>query len=477
MFKRILLMTLLLLLIGAAFGSFYLWRSVQTGAFQQAVVTKVAEQFIAEPIPAELISNLLGIGQPRTYLVLLLNNTELRPGGGFIGAYAVVRVEKGKPKILKVEGTEIIDNYAAPDSSFTPPAPIAKYLLTKRWQFRDSNWSPDFKRATEQALILYARERGVEAKNIDAVIAFTPTVMERLLKIVGPLEVQGETFTSENFTEKVEYEVEYNYAKRGITFNDRKRLLSQLGDVLLRKLEIDVFKHWSDYEALMPALLEEKHIAFYSLHPSEQTFIEAKDWGGLMKLSSADYILWADANLGALKTDAVMDRNLTYSFVPTSSTYQATVTMNFFNHGRFDWRTSRYRNYVRVFVPLGSTLIRATGAMDNDRSTRPGTVDQGVENGRQWFGAFISVEPGARGSLSFEYYLSPTVVTAIKNNKYELVVQKQIGTAAVPLTLGLDFGKKVTSATPPETPDKYGDNRYDVSTDLRVDRKLVTVLQ
>ncbi|MGH7246431.1 MAG: DUF4012 domain-containing protein, partial [Candidatus Levyibacteriota bacterium] len=44
----------------------------------------------------DVYPSVFGFDKKKTYLVLLQNNMELRPGGGFIGSYAVVSVDKGK---------------------------------------------------------------------------------------------------------------------------------------------------------------------------------------------------------------------------------------------------------------------------------------------------------------------------------------------------------------------------------------------
>ena len=43
-------------------------------------------------------------------------------------------------------------------------------------------------------------------------------------------------------------------------------------------------------------------------------------------------------------------------------------------------------------------------------------------------------------------------------------------------TLELDFSKKIISATPGENPNKYGDNRYDLLTDLKEDREFKVII-
>ncbi len=467
---KIILIVILVGLAGLAVFGYWSWRS---GNLQKTVVTEVSNRVLNNSDEKNLLQTIFGFDKPRTYLILFLNNTEMRPGGGFIGAYALVQMDKGTPKMLKVEGTEILDNTGKKNFDSIPPLPLAKYLKVSRWYFRDSNWSPDFSLSAQKSIELFLKQGGADnVDKIDAVVGFTPTVIEQILKIHGPITINKQEFNAQNFTEKLEYEVEYGYAQHGLEFAQRKNMLRDLAYGLVTDMRFDIFKNWHAYYDLLQEMLKEKQIAMYAQDNSEQEIFVKKDWAGKMLSNTGDYLLWADANLGALKTDVVITRQLDYSIVATGTDkFIATAKMKFTHKGKFDWRTSRYRDYARVFVPLGSKLIGVTGAMDMEKSTKPGSVDQGVENGRQWFGTFIAIEPGHTGELSFSYYLPENIVGQIKNGLYELTIQKQIGTNDTALTLGLDFGKKIVSANPGESPDKYGDSRYDVTTDLKEDKE------
>ncbi len=439
-------------------------------AVESSLINTAAKRLVTTTAERDIIPTVLGFDRPRTYLVLFLNNTELRPGGGFIGAYAVVTFEKGIPRVGKVEGTEIIDQGANPAVLPDPPDPLKEYLKVQKWYFRDSNWSPDFASSSAYALDLFRRQHGFKANEIDGVIGFTPTVISELLKITGPLTAAGQTFTSENFTERLEYEVEYGYAKRGIDFDKRKAILGELGASLLSKIKSNVWRQWNNYLALGMRMLLEKQLIMYSPDQTTEQVLSAKSWDGKMKSSEGDYLLWVDANLGALKTDVAIERKLFYRISPTESGFVAEARMRFAHLGSFDWRTTRYRDYVRVYVPIGSSLVKMTGGMKTDKSLLPGVVSEGIEHGRKWFGTFISIEPGKTAELSFQYTVDKNVAAAIARGDYNLMVQKQVGTAATPLTLGLDFGTRVESAHPGERPEKHGDARYDINTDLIVDR-------
>lgn len=459
----------------AVVGGYY---ALKSGRFQQIVVKEISQKISDSGVQNNVIQDILGFKTPKTYLVLFLNNTEMRPGGGFIGAYAVVRVDKSTPSLLKVEGTEILDNLGKKDFTSEAPTPIKKYLKVDRWYFRDSNWSPDFASSSAKSLELYRKQGGEYGDQIDAVIGFTPTVMEEILKIHGPVQVNGQEFNSQNFTEQLEYEVEYGFKNKGVEFKDRKSMLADLAGVMVKSLAFDVVTHSGTYMKLAEKMIAEKHLVVYSPENILQDEAVKKNLDGQMRDFDGDYLLWADANLGALKTDVVLKKELFYSITLTGTgKYLATAKMKITHNGKFDWRISRYRDYARVFAPKGSQLVRAVGAMDMEKSTKVGTVDSGEENGKQWFGAFVAVEPGKIGELSFEYYLPENVVAKIKNKQYNLLVQKELGAVGVGLTLGLDFGINVMGANITESPNKYGDTRYDLISDLNIDREFSVQLK
>lgn len=451
--------------------------AVRSNGFREAIAQKTIATITntSSKTQTSLVHQVLGFGQARTYLLLFLNNTELRPAGGFIGSYAVVRMDSGVPHLLKVEGTEILDHSVPQDIFELPPLPLQKYLKITKWQFRDSNWSPDFIISTQKALQLFKMEHGTEANAIDGVIAIDPTVVSNVLKITGPITVDGHEFTSDNFTQKLEYEVEYGYEDRGLDFKDRKQMLKDLAEVMVKKMATDVFLHWSAYTTLLPSMLDQKHVVLYSQHADEQALLAARNWTGAMSPVAGDYVLWTDANLGALKTDASLTRSLSYSIVPVGKTYQATAKMHYVHSGTFDKFTSRYRDYARLYVPVGSTFVKAEG-LQGVGNIKPGQVDQGVENGRQWFGGFGTIEPKSVKDFSITFTLSPEVVKQIASGYYTLAVQKQIGTMEPQLTLNLDFGTTVVGARPGEGAAKHGDSKYQIVTELDVDKDFQVTL-
>lgn len=389
----------------------------------------------------KIIPKFLGFTKPVTYLLLFENNTELRPGGGFIGSYAVVRVDKGKMELVKLEGTETLDRNAPKDWKSEPPVQIKRHLGMGKWFFRDANWSPDFSESAKKALELYKGEGGVSAGQIDVVIGFTPTLLEQLMKVVGSVTVEGVKFTPENITETLEYEVEYGYDERGLVFTERKKIMQPLFHALLAGLKLDALPNWQKYIEIGKEMINEKQLMFYAVEPDWQKDLAKQDWTGEVKDADGDYLLWVDANLASLKTDWAIKRNLKYTITQDKDGRLAAIAEMTYNHtGKFDWRTTRYRTYARAFVPTGSELLSYEGAMKWDRTPGKGEVEQGNELGKKWFGAFIAVEPGKTNKLSFTYLLPKSVSDQVKNSLYTIFVQKQLGLPEMGLTINPKFG-------------------------------------
>ena len=92
-------------------------------------------------------------GIERRYLVLLQNNMELRPTGGFLGQYAVMKLKNGEVTSLFVEDANLLDQRIQADVN--APYPFKKMMSIKRWKFRDSNFFPDFPASVDKIKYFY----------------------------------------------------------------------------------------------------------------------------------------------------------------------------------------------------------------------------------------------------------------------------------------------------------------------------------
>lgn len=381
---------------------------------------------------AKSVPDLLGMSEPRVYLLLLKNNTEIRPGGGFIGSYAVMTVDKARPTIHIIDGTEVLDGNAPDSWNIKPPEPISKYLGVSRWFFRDANWSPDFPTNAERALQFYQGEQGILANEIDAVVAVNTDVFADLLAILGPITVEGKTFTSDNAVSLLQADVEFNFADRGVAYEDRKAILDPLLAAIVDRVQSDIWTSFSSYLSFISQAIQEKQLMLYARDPQLQTIFRSLDADGHFAANTVDFLHWSDANLGALKTDKSLSRSLTYTVRETSNLrHVGEVRMNYVHHGSFDAFTTRYQSYVRVYVPQGAQFISFEG--------EAAPIDQGVFGDYQWFGSYITFEPGTSKEVVVQYQLPQAVSRAITEGRYDLTVVKQSGVNDLVLTLNNDM--------------------------------------
>jgi hypothetical protein len=421
-----------------------------------------------------------GLGEEKQFLLLFLNNDEIRPGGGFIGVYGLMLVKNGDMVSLVTDDSYNIDAYVRDSEEYfvTPPRALRKYLVPE-WYFRDSAWSPDFSQTARDATQLFRQEIGWSGQpvpEIHGVVGITPTFIARLLGFVGPVTVDGQTFTSENIAEQLEYQVEQQYAIDGIPNQQRKEIVSQVTDVMVDRLMDMSPSMWPDFFKILHAGFAEKEFGLMSYDDRTQAVLEDSGWAGVVNpAASDDLVMVVDANMGALKTDPEVKRHITYSIKPYGKGFRATTSIEYKNTAtKNDWRTTRYRTFTRVYAPLGSTFVSSTGSLDNDRTKNPTMKEDTVavvdELGMTSFGAFTAVELQETRTLSFTYDLPANVVAAIKRGDYSLQTFKQVGALDNLLTLDLDFGNTVTGAEPPEEKKYWGDDIYHQDSVLDTDK-------
>lgn len=431
----------------------------------------------------EVFLPLAGASGRQNYLVLLQNADELRATGGFMGTIGFLGVNAAHLEDLKFEDVYAIDNPVSGVWTDVPPEPLKRELGVSAWFLRDRNWSPDFPTAAYDIMRTYEREKALVAMVsttvpvLDGVIALQPDLFTKLLEFTGPVTVDGKIFNSHNFFDLLEYNAEIGFLSQGLTVDQRKDIVLKVGDALTAKLMATPASRWGDLLDLLTERLERKDILFTMRNPQTMKLLDGRGWTGRALATPQDYLWVIDSNLAALKTDGVMDKKIEYHLDMTAAGGPiGTVTLRYHNTNRtIDWRYTRYRDYVRVYVPEGSTLLSSAGAMYTDRNLGggrivPGTVDIMHDLGKTVFGAFWAIEPGETRTLTFTYRLPDAVLSTWRaQQRYQLLVQKQPG-ARIGLTVDHAFGKNIRSAVPGEATRNFGDTNYTVFQPLEQDQ-------
>lgn len=417
-----------------------------------------------------LFEELLGGNGPRRYLFLLQNNHEMRATGGFIGSYALLDVNNGVVRRFFVDGIFNPDGQLR--ENIVPPKPIQK--ISAGWSLHDSNWFPDFPMSAEKAIFFYEKTGG---PTVDGVIALTPTVMQKLLAVTGPIALPeyGLTVDAENFIPIIQEQVEVKYDKEE---NKPKKILADLSVALLEKVFAVQDKEM--LYRLAQALTEglnEKHILLYMRHKETQALLDEVGWSGRVLETGKDYVSVVHSNINGYKTDGVIKETIRHrADIASDGSVVDTVTITRTHTGGqtlYDWWNRVNADYLRVYVPKGSKLLSAKGATwefpeppldyeklgfkrDSDVEREEKTMEVDEKSGtristdaeKTVFGAWVYVSPGESVTVEYTYRLPFRVnIKRLESgdvDAYSVLYQKQSGSLGSVLDATIAFPEKWT---------------------------------
>jgi len=377
----------------------------------------------------KLLPALSGYPQVSRFLIIMQNNDELRPAGGFIGVYGKLDVKDGEIQHLETDDSYHLDMPASISDKWQllPPPVLAKYLEVEKWYLRDANWSPDWPQSARQIEKIYDGVSGVSgqaAHPFTAIIGITPDLVANLISLVGPISVRGETYTPDNFQSLLQYNVEIAYREQDISQWDRKDIIDELLVELKSRLFSLPADKWSNLLEVVSGAISKKDFQIYFSNKSWQAIASELGASGTVANTDSDFLMIVDANLAAFKSDAVVQKDVSYQVKETVRGLEAELHLRYKHEGGFDWRTTRYRSYTRILAPQGSRLISLDGV--EEKTANP-SIEEEEELGKTSFGFFFTVEPGAEREIILSYTLPDRIAEQWHRGDYTLIVQKQAG--------------------------------------------------
>ncbi|MBI4762516.1 MAG: DUF4012 domain-containing protein [Chloroflexota bacterium] len=444
----------------------------------------------AETLPAILGAD--GNGA-KTYLLLVQNEDELRPTGGFITTIGRLVMKDGKITSLEFEGVD--DNF----EDWTKPYPAAPWQMQEYMNapvliLRDSNWFPDFPTSARWAEYLYSF---VRPDSLDGVIAFDQQFLVILLSALGPLNVEGAPYplTSANV-------IEYMRSAKAPPPNEpapadwyRKHFIEDIAGALLRELMSGANTDWRGLAAALTRALNERHLLMYFHDPAAMSLLAERNWDNTLRPPPGDFLMTTDTNIGFNKTNALVDVRLSYEVdLADLSAPTSVLTLTHRNRADsavpcmhwdykpgegVDWYPMQrcYWSYLRVYKQAGGELLEASpheipAEWILTERTVPPRVDVLDEpmDGIQGYGVLLVVPGGQSLETGFEFSLPASVVSqdASGNFTYRLKVQKQAGTLAHPLTIRVHLPRGST-LTKTNLPANLQGSTLLVETNLRTD--------
>ncbi|MFZ5364318.1 MAG: DUF4012 domain-containing protein [Patescibacteria group bacterium] len=407
---------------------------------------------------SDLMVKFLGDEMDKRYLIIFQNPGEVRPTGGFIGSLALVDFDRGEIKNMEIPGGGSYDFQGSLRERIVAPKPLQ--LINARWQLQDANWFFDFPTSAQKIKWFYEKSGG---PTVDGVIAINADFVANLLDIVGPIEMPeyGKILNGENFIEEVQMTVEVEYDK---VENKPKKIISDMAPELIDKIISAEPKQFGEILVALIRALSQKDILLYSSSPEIEHEIKNFDWGGEVKPvpEETDYLAVVNTNIAGQKTDWVVKQDIGLETNIVEGGYvknKLTVTRTHEGIKRELFTGVRNVNYLRVYVPAGSTLISASGfeAPSKDLFEKPEgdyKVDIDLKNseagelvdassgttifnesGKTVFGNWIQVDPGETVTVTMEYILPFRISLPVSEKTWWNSFKERIGQSKTPATI------------------------------------------
>jgi len=217
--------------------------------------------------------------------------------------------------------------------------------------------------------------------------------------------------------------VEKNYLLNpDLDTQNRKAIIKKLAPIMMDKLA--TVGNVTKIAEFFHNELKNRNVMINLTDTNLQQKVASVFWDGSVPQSwGGDYLMAVDANMGALKTDHYIKREMKYDLDFTQPKPIATLNIKYKNTAPYgDWRTSDYHSYLRVYVPKGSEFV------SSHMVSRLATSE---ELNKTYFGFKADVIMGQELDSKVIY----TLPDHIKAENYKLLIQKQSGVGNIPITV------------------------------------------
>lgn len=478
-----------------------LWKTIASVKTKMPEIIQLVNDFdgVAHALPT-----LLGVGKPAPYLVEVLDSSELRPTGGFIGNFGVLSLDHGRlDPGFHVSDITLIDSSVKFDNApYQQTIPIPDRYTWLRsvfvdpwsasWSLRDSNLDPNYPTVAQYALQLYPQLLPMAQQNLDAqpnntlklydpaksgqfvgVVTLSLGFFAKALDVTGPLTIKNGSFddvvTSKNFVAKIHYYALTPGVTKGpdsVACGTTSCSKTFTSDVV-KEFMTQVKAHLSDYIGKLGKLfydsLKTKDVEVYLTSPdAEQALQDLKIGGTVAAPKTGDSVFQVDTNIGANKDNAflqyLMSDNVSlddsgdvkhhlhwqyyWPYIPASKDGEIPSTSPYdYLNLTYAAGAPDYHSYSRVFTPPNAKLISQLNMQNFNSDT---------EFDRNAFGGDVYAHFERTNEYGVAWTVPNTVVHDSTGYHYHVIYQRESG-IVWPLTIKVTLPSCVSTATPPIT--------------------------
>ena len=356
------------------------------------------------------ISWLLGVGQPRRFLIQTMDTAELRPGGGFTGQYGILQIQDGRMSHLSLTDINLLD-YAGNGAVIgRKPPPGYSWETFPNWGVRDSNLSGDFPTTARMTMQAFQDEGGGP---VDGDIVFTPTLIGHIIDITGPIQVPGynEIITSKNLEDRLHYyqqdfsaiarekQISGNYSSTG-----RKAFTSTLSQLLLDRVRHLPLRKLLEVGKQVLMSMQSRDLETYFTNPvAEVWLVEHGYSASIDTFSQQDGFIVVQGNFSISKASQYVhttERDDVKLDAQGDAIHNLTITLDYQQKGPV-YGYDTYADYIRVYAPPSARFITGDGFDSGHLLCNPAT--SGCGQYHSFFPGDARYCPNGNYSLGIEW--------------------------------------------------------------------------
>ncbi len=371
--------------------------------------------------------SLLGVTSPDHLLLTMMDRSEMRATGGFMGNYAVATIQNGKVQPFSLVDTYLLDGpYIARATTPLTPPPAYSWWPFGGFALRDSNLSADFPTSAQLALHELQLEGGGNAQGM---VSFTPVAIERILQVVGNVAVPeyGEVATPTNL-EALIHKYQQLLAK-GEAESSRKQFTALLAQNLLQKLRGLPSSSLLKVGQEIQTSIRTKDIQMYFSDKNAENLLAETGNDGSITRGPGDGVTIVDDNVGVNKANQFVVVH--YTDVITldahgTATHNLTITYTMNGHGNpLLFGLNRYLTYLRVYTPPNAKLQHMDGF--NFTQQGPNQINHSDFPGRQMWAGYVYILDDSSYSLHFKWIVPNAATEKANQWFYQVDFQHQAG--------------------------------------------------
>jgi hypothetical protein len=357
----------------------------------------------------DMLPTMLGADGGRTYLLLFTTPSETRGLGGFVGNWAIIRIEDGRLELgERGRAADLSFRRGTRDRVISGPQEYLDryYRYYAHWYPVNITASPDFPTVAQVATELFPQ---ADIPEPDGVILADPSALAALLRVTGPVEVPAldMTFTADNLEQYLWLDQYRLYD----SLHERADALQVLVDVMFDRLTSGDLDPVALLDALGP-MVEARRLMVWSTVPEETEVLHELGIDGAFPRAEPgqDLVSVRTANANGNKIDVFLERRVRYDATvdPETGDLRATVTVELLNSawddpelpnyvlGNFDEELDRgwNRQWVSLYTPHQIVRLEADG-----EPVEPETIP---ELGVLTHALYVDVPPQGRVTIVFE---------------------------------------------------------------------------